>query len=70
MSAMMHGSMMVFWFVLLVTLIAGVVAAIVALSRQSGRNRGASLEVLGERYAAGEIDEEEFRRRRRLLEER
>jgi len=63
--------------VLLLTLVALVIVAIVAVVRLSGRpaDPGArhelagrsALEILQERFARGEIDEEEFRRRRAVV---
>ena len=60
-----------FMWLLWIVLIAAVIYAIVALVRGSSpqRNDGNdALEILRQRYARGEIDEEEFERRRRELE--
>ena len=66
--ALMTTSMMVFWAV--------VILGVIALFRYQGRNQ-ASLErelrpptpeqLLGERFARGDIDEDELRRRRETL---
>jgi putative membrane protein len=59
------GFMWIFW----ILLIAVVVWLIVAFTRDTGRgSRGKTpLEILEERYARGEIDEEEFEEKRRRL---
>ncbi|MFP4537987.1 MAG: SHOCT domain-containing protein [Dichotomicrobium sp.] len=64
------------WFgpVMMLIVVAVIVLAIIGLWRlfsgpRSDRARGdASLEILRERFARGEIDEEEFEARRRALE--
>lgn len=71
------GWMWLWWLLLLV----GVVVVVVGLTlawRSGDRSRGAGTargpssarEVLDERFARGEIDEEEYRARRRVLDER
>ena len=67
--AMMHSWMMAAWWLIALAVISAVVLAAVAVQRggQSRSRRGA-LDVLDERYASGEIDEGEYRQRRRLLE--
>jgi putative membrane protein len=64
--------MWIFWLILLVL----VVFAIRAVAGSAGAGSGTSqstdespLEILKKRYARGEIDEEEFKRRRRELEQ-
>lgn len=54
--------MLIFW----VLVIGGVVALVLAGRRRPGRNQRAR-DVLAERYAAGEIDTEEFHNRTRQL---
>ena len=58
--------MIVFWGII----IALVVFAVKWFNDSQGRNRGKpdALEILRERFASGEIDEEEFDRRRKALE--
>ena len=61
--------MIVFW----VLVIAGVVLLVrqLATSAQTGRSEDGPrtpLDILGERYARGEIDKEEFQRKRRDLD--
>ncbi len=58
---------MVLWWVLIV---AGIVALMKWVSSNTrGRDRSASkaLEILNERYARGEIDDQEFQKRKRDL---
>jgi putative membrane protein len=57
------------WWLLLVAvlLLVGVVAAVAYLSRHAGDDGDAALAVLRERYAAGDLDGEKFRRRRERL---
>jgi putative membrane protein len=59
------GFMWIFW----ILLIAVVVWLIVAFARDTGRGSRdkTPLEILEERYARGEIDEEEFEKKRRRL---
>jgi putative membrane protein len=61
--------MLLFW----VFVIAGVVWAVLALSRQQqargGGSESSALRILEERLARGEIDTEEFRTRRTAIEE-
>lgn len=59
------GFMWVFW----VLLIAVVVWLVVAFTRDTGRDTRSKtpLQILEERYARGEIDEEEFEKKRRHL---
>lgn len=58
--------MLVFWGII----IALIVFAVKWFSDNQGRNRAerGAIEILRERFAAGEIDEEEFDRRRKALE--
>lgn len=61
------GLMWIFWLLILAVLIAAIVAA--TRSRHSGDESGteAPLDILKKRFARGEIDEEEFNRRRKEL---
>lgn len=63
------GLMMVAWWVFVV---AGIVWLVLTLTRAQGAPPGTSgaLRILEERLARGEIDAEEFRTRRALIEER
>lgn len=56
------GVFMILWWVLI---IAGIVALVKWLSTSSGG--GKALDILKERYARGEIDEQEFQKRKRDL---
>jgi len=61
------GLMWLLWIVLIAAVIYAIVAVVRGTSPQ--RNDGNdALEILRQRYARGEIDEEEFERRRRELE--
>jgi len=56
------------WLVLLLALlVVAVVAAAVYLTRTTGDDEDGALATLRERYAAGDLDEEEFERRRERL---
>ena len=67
--AMMHGWMMAVWLFIALAVLFAVVLAVVAVQRGGGaRGRRGALDLLDERYASGEIDEDEYRQRRRLLE--
>ena len=61
------GFMWLFWILLIVV----IVWAVRAMSSADRNRRGSAkspLEILQERFARGEIDEEEFERKRKLLE--
>jgi len=64
---------MIFWMILLMGLLTAVVVLVVrAVSpRSAGRSERPrdSREILDERFARGEIPEEEYRTRRRVLDE-
>ena len=67
--AMMHGWMMTLWLFVALAVVAALVAAAVVTVRHFGtdtRSRRA-IELLEERYASGEIDEKDYRERRRVL---
>ncbi|MDQ6710698.1 MAG: SHOCT domain-containing protein [Candidatus Dormibacteraeota bacterium] len=59
------------WYVLLITLLflAGLIALLVWTLRRvgSGRSRDSGLRILEERFARGEIDEQEFKQRKAAL---
>lgn len=65
----MHGWMMAVWWLIALAVVAVVVLGILAVQRGGGaRGRRGDLDVLDERYASGEIDDDAYRQRRRLLE--
>ena len=64
--------MMLFWAIILVAVIVGAVLLVRKLShsdQQSGSNPdvASGLDILEERFARGEIDRDEFERRRQVL---
>ena len=64
--------MMLFWAIILVAVIIGAVLLVRKLShsdQQSGSNHNVAsgLDILEERFARGEIDRDEFERRRQVL---
>lgn len=62
------GFMWIFWILLIVVLLV-VVKAMAGPDRGSNSGQGDTpIEILKKRYAKGEIDEEEFERRRKELE--
>lgn len=61
------GFMWLFW-ILLIVVILWVVKAMSSGEGKSGGSDKSPLEVLRDRFARGEIDEEEFGRKRRLLD--
>jgi putative membrane protein len=64
----MGGWMMVsYGFVVLLFLI-GIGVALVALSRRTGRNGPTAKELLAQRYARGEIDDDEYFQRLSVLD--
>lgn len=67
--AMMHGWMMAAWWLIALAVVVAVVLGVVVVQRSGeARGRRGALDVLDERYASGEIDGDEYRHRRRLLE--
>lgn len=66
--AMMHGWLIAAWWLIALAVVATVVLGVVVVQRAgSARGRRGALDVLDERYASGEIEEDEYRQRRRLL---
>jgi putative membrane protein len=64
----MGGGMWIFWILLIVVILV-LIKALSGRGMDSQTERSESpLEILKARYARGEIDEEEFRNRRRELE--
>lgn len=58
--------MILFWGIVIALIVFGV--KWMSNNRGSGGNQRDALEILRERFASGEIDEEEFDRRRKVLE--
>jgi putative membrane protein len=63
----MGGWGLLWWLVMLALVVGIVVAAVVLLRREADTDTDGAVAVLRERYAAGDIDEEEFERRQRRL---
>ncbi len=67
------GVMMVLWWALIVVLVVALIRWLRTgtWERPEGnsRRRGSALDILKERYAKGEIDDKEFERRKKTLEE-
>lgn len=61
------GFMWLLWILLIVAIVL-VAKALVSGNRDGGRSAKSALEVLQERFARGEIDEEEYERKRKVLE--
>ena len=56
------------WMVLVWVVVVGVVVwAVVRITATTARRGGTAQDILDERYARGEIDDEEYERRRRSL---
>ena len=68
----MGGWMMASYGFVVLLILVGVVAALVALSRRTGRSGGTArptaTERLGQRYARGEIDDDEYFQRLSVLD--
>lgn len=62
------GWMMLFWWFLLILLAVIVIRSLMNINRKKQVNE-TPIEVLERRYANGEIDEEEFRKRKKELME-
>lgn len=69
--ANMGWGQMIFWAVVILALAGGVIIAAVTRSdmRQTQNPYDSGLQVLSELYAKGEIDDDEYRRRRQTIEE-
>ncbi|MBW8306500.1 MAG: SHOCT domain-containing protein [Thiobacillus sp.] len=65
------GIFMILWWVLIIVGIVGLVKWVATSSGGDGRSGGDSkaLDILKQRYARGEIDEQEFQKRKRDLTE-
>ncbi len=68
MMAFGGGFMWIFWLILLVVLVFIIKAVFASNSGTGPRLNDSPLDILKERYARGEIDDEEFNRRRIELE--
>ncbi|HMB41089.1 MAG TPA: SHOCT domain-containing protein [Balneolaceae bacterium] len=60
------GWMMFFWWFLIIALIIIVIRALVNTNKNK-QSKEAPIEILKRRYANGEIDEEEFKKRKKEL---
>lgn len=60
------GWMMFFWWFLIIALVIFVVRALMNTT-QNRQSKETPMEILKRRYAEGEIDEEEFKRRKKEL---
>ena len=63
------GGMWIFWVLLIAAIIFGIKMAVSGNERNESHAEESPLEILKKRYARGEIDEEEFSRRRKALED-
>jgi len=68
MGGWMGGGMWLFWIVLIVIVVLLLRAVSGGASSSPPSRQDTPLEILKARYARGEIDDEEFQRRRRELE--
>lgn len=62
------GGFMILWWVLVIAGIAALVKWLLASSGKQGGDTRHTLDILDERYARGEIDREEYEKKRRDLE--
>lgn len=62
------GFMWIFWLVAIVVLVVAVKALTNGGSQTDEMKQYSALDILKKRYASGEIDEEEFKRRRKELQ--
>lgn len=63
------GFMWIFWILLIVAVVWIIKAVSDTGSRTNNSNENSPLEILKKRYARGEIDEQEYKRRRKELED-
>lgn len=63
------GFMWIFWLLVIVVIIAGVKAVMTGNTQRGGSQKDSALSILEKRYARGEIDREEYQKKRRELEE-
>jgi putative membrane protein len=62
------GFMWFFWILLIAVIVLALKATVFASGKAEGTDKSA-LETLKDRFARGEIDEEEFERKRKLLKQ-
>jgi len=63
------GLMWIFWLLVIVVIIAGVKAVMTGNTQRGDSQKDSALSILEKRYARGEIDREEYQKKRRELEE-
>ena len=61
------GWMMFLWWFLIIALVVFAVRSLINTNQNSSNNKETAIEILNRRYASGEIDEEEFNRRKNEL---
>ncbi len=62
------GYMWLFWLLVIAAIVVVIMSALNSQSGNSSKIEDSPLEILKRRYARGDIDEEEFMRRRKQLE--
>ena len=62
------GYMWLFWLLVIAAIVVVIMSAINTKSTSGSKNEDSPIEILKRRYARGEIDEEEFTRRRKQIE--
>ena len=65
----MGAGMWIFWIIIVLILMLVIKLLISSGDRQASSTSESPIEILKKRYANSEIDEEEFNRRRKMLEE-
>lgn len=61
------GWMMFFWWFLIILLVVFAIRVLIRINQKDQRKEETPIEILERRYANGEIDEEEFNKRKREL---
>lgn len=67
MGPMMGWAFMLIWALFLIALVVGVVWLVRTLTDRGGLSGSSALRILEERFARGEIDQDEFEQRRQAL---